>query len=157
MSVKVREKGRGLADLQRRFKQLGAGYRVTVGVQGRDADAQHTGGITNSDLAAVHEFGAPSVGVPQRSFLRSTADEGKTRWERRLSEEIARVALEGADVRQALHVVGEEFRAAVIDRIKAGIAPPLQPSTIARKGETTPLIDTGALIGAISVLVKKGE
>ena len=152
--MRVTEKDNGLARFARSVRQLGAGYRVTVGVQGSKAAAMH-GDVSNVDLATIHEFGAPSAGVPQRSFLRATADADKARWRRRLAEEVAKIVREGGDVRKALHIVGEEFRAAVIDRIKQGIPPPLQPETIARKGETTPLIDTGALIGAITVVVRK--
>lgn len=156
MGARIKERDNGLDRMLRGMKQLAKDYRVTVGVQGSQAAASH-GDVTNAELAAIHEFGAPAANVPQRSFLRSTADEGKTRWEKRLGEELAKVVLEGADARRALHVVGEEFRASVIDRIKQGIPPPLQPATVARKGEATPLIDTGALIGAITVAVRKGD
>ena len=154
MAATLTEKDKGLGKFLKNFKGLGS-WRVTVGVQGQQASEIHSGNITNADLAAVHEFGAPSVSIPQRSYLRSTADNDKNRWNRRLTEELKKVALESADPRKALTIVGEEFRAAVIDRIKAGIPPPLVPATIARKGESTPLIDTGALIGAITSYVSQ--
>jgi phage gpG-like protein len=155
MAIKIQEFDKGLDKLRKGLKDLASSYRVTVGIQGPKGEKQREGGITNVELAEIHEFGAPSAGIPQRSFLRSTADEGMSKWKKRLGEEMGKVVTDGADVRRALTVVGEEFRAAVIDRINAHIPPPLGQATIDRKGSDTPLIDTGELVRSITVHVGK--
>lgn len=155
MAVKVKDTDKGWKRIQRAFAKLGPGMSVAVGIQGAVATAAHSGGVTNVELGAIHEFGAPKAGIPQRSFLRATADENVNRIAKRF-EVIARGVADGGTATEGgLLQIGEEFRALVIDRIKAGIPPPLQQATIDRKGESTPLIDTGALIGSISVAMRK--
>ena len=158
---KVTVKDHGLDAFMRTIKAFSGlgGLRAKVGIQGPQAEkvGKREGGPTNVELGTIHEFGAPSVGIPARPFLRPVADERMPHWRTRLREE-AEAAIAGrVDPRRALVTVGEEFRTAVIDRIKAHIDPPLAESTIARKGEDVPLIDTGSLVGSISSVVGPKE
>lgn len=157
MGVKIFDRDRGLNRLIRGLKAMSGGLWAHIGIQGAAADesGSRDGPVSNVVLGVIHEFGAANDRPPARPFLRPVADERKAHWNKRLSEEYAKVVVEQADPRRALMVVGEEFRAAVIDRIKGGIAPPLKAATIKRKGESTPLIDTGSLIGSISVVLSK--
>jgi len=149
---RVRERDNGLREMLRRFRGL-SDWRVRVGVQGVQAQAPRGFGMTNGDLAVIHEFGAPKAGIPARPFVRPPLDTKEAHWRGRLASALEAAVKSGGDPKQALHVVGEELRAEMVDRVKAGIPPPLQEATIARKGEDTPLIDTGVLIGSISVVV----
>lgn len=54
------------------------------------------------------------------------------------------------DLARVLERVGARFENDILDRIRAHIPPPLSPETIRRKGSTTPLIDTGQLVGSIT-------
>jgi hypothetical protein len=58
------------------------------------------------------------------------------------------------NVRVALDRLGAKFVGDIQRRIKAHIPPPLQQSTIDRKGSSTPLIDTGVLWSSITHEVK---
>lgn len=148
------ERDHGLKALLKNVAGLSQNHRVTVGIQGPEAVAEH-GSVTNAELGMIHEYGASKAGIPQRSFLRATADKGKAKYQKLLLEQAKTVAKSGVNPLQALYVVGETFRTDVIDRIRAGIAPPNTPETLARKrGETTPLIDTGYLIGAITTVTR---
>ncbi len=51
------------------------GLRASIGIQDSEAAGDHDG-IDNANLGAVHEFGAPSVGIPERSFMRAPFDAG---------------------------------------------------------------------------------
>ena len=51
--------------------------------------------------------------------------------------------------------LGDRKRSQIIRRINAGIPPPLDASTVTRKGHSTPLVDTGSLVGAIEVDIGK--
>lgn len=138
------------------------GARVRVGIQGDEASEIREGGISMVQLGVIHEFGAPKANVPQRSFIRSTADVNKPKYEQRL-EAIAKriVKRPGAvDVRGELFKLGERVRKDIINRIrKAEIKQDLAESTKkakARKagGKVEPaLIDEGLLIGSISSTV----
>ena len=149
---------RGLKKLLRDLETLGKS-KIKVGIQGPKAGEVHRGSaLTMVELGTIHEYGAPAANVPQRSFLRGTLDENPGQWSKELDKQTARVAKEGANPKQALMVVAEKLRTAVLDRIDRGIPPPLKDATIARKGgETTPLIDTGALRGSITATVGEGE
>ncbi len=149
--------------LDRILKMLrrGDGGRTTIGIQGAEA-SQERDGINNAGLAAVHEFGAPSVGVPERSFMRAPFDQGMRR-RRGVAGKFAPgyigliasgldEAMDGKKtVAQVLNGVGELVRADMIRAIDSGIAPPLKAATIARKGSSKQLIDTGVLKSSITV------
>jgi phage gpG-like protein len=48
-----------------------------------------------------------------------------------------------------LETVGVFLEAKMVEKISSGLQPALKPKTIARKGSSTPLIDTGELLGQI--------
>ncbi len=129
-------------------------YKVKVGVLGGGAKA--TGGkISLAQLAAIHEFGAPSVNIPERSFIRGTFKESREKLEH-LAERLARGILsDKISVQRALEMLGTWAVAAIQARIRAGIPPALKAATIARKGSSIPLIDTGQLLNSISYEVQR--
>lgn len=133
---------------------------VRVGVI--DGGRAH-GGITMGELAAIHEFGAPAAGIPERSFLRFTF---KARAEdlAKIAERLARGLLaEKIELKAALGVLGAWGAAAVKKSITARIIrPQLIESeagrrTIARKGSSTTLVDTGQLVNSITWALGKEE
>jgi hypothetical protein len=150
------------------------GLVVKVGVQGDKAAELHDedGELTNVEVAAIHEFSEPSDKPPGRPFIRPVYDSDPERWKGALADACAGV-FAGKSPNGALRKIGEDYRAAVIERMKEGIAPPLSEKTInRRKGQNTqgkrdkierkggsldvtPLIDTGMLMGSISVSVEK--
>jgi len=146
-------------------------YEVKVGIQGEKAAAQHDdeSGLTTVEIAAVHEFSGPTDKPPGRPFIRPPLYENEDKWKRRLAETLHDVIEKGGNPRQAYRKIGEELRKAMIDRVKAGIPPPLADSTIDarnRRGgsrsrqhgeDNVPLINTRTMIVAISVDVVKAE
>lgn len=148
MKSAYRARGDGLKRLQASAKQLAGKPRVKVGVLG---GGDHGPDLTNAELATIHEFGAPRAGVPERSFLRSTADLKRREW-LALLVKVLQAAVDGkTTVQVALELVGQKAVADVVARIRngAGIPPPLKPATIAAKGSTRPLVDTGRLVQSI--------
>jgi hypothetical protein len=147
---------RGWKRIQKEFKKASDGEGVTVGVQGSEAQESSSehGDLTNVQLGAIHEFGKGRV--PERSHIRSSFDENLRKYEKLLWE-VAREITEGDSFEGELLLLGEMARKDVIDKIKSSIPPPLKESTIRRKrGETTPLIDTGAYWNSISSKRKSG-
>lgn len=51
---------------------------------------------------------------------------------------------------RALGEVGTGLENAIVQKIQAGIPPPLQPETIRRKRSSKPLIDTGQMLASIT-------
>lgn len=110
------------------------------------------GGMSMVELAAIHEFGAPGANIPERSFIRSTFA-AKQRQAASMAERLAKaIVLKGMPVRQALGLMGAWGAAEVKRTITTGdgVPPPLKPATIARKGSTRPLVDTGRLLASIT-------
>jgi hypothetical protein len=55
---------------------------------------------------------------------------------------------------QVLEILGQRAVGQIQERIASGIAPANAPSTVAKKGSSTPLIDTGVLRSSITYQVK---
>jgi hypothetical protein len=69
---KLKDRDLGMKALMRRAREVG-NLHLRVGVfEGKDT--RPDGEIGNVELALIHEFGAPSVGVPERAPIRTTLD-----------------------------------------------------------------------------------
>ena len=155
--ARVRDVDNGWKALVKRITRMSGGIAVTVGIQGSKAAEQHgtDDGLTNVQLGTHHEFGAPNANIPQRSWLRSTFDENRKKYEK-LMFDASKKSLDVLDPLAPFVIAGEIARGDVIKKIKAGIDPPLKAATIARKGSSTPLIDEGILINSITSEVRLG-
>lgn len=123
--------------------------RVTVGVRARQ-------GADLVKYAAVNEFGSEDGHVPERSFLRSTVRNNWRKYAALLGKAGQRLILDGEDVDVAFGRVGIVVVADVQRTIRGRVPPPNAPSTIARKGSSTPLVDTGRLRQSIDHEVEVG-
>jgi hypothetical protein len=119
-------------------------YRVVVGWIGQQAG-----------LAAIHEFGAPRAGIPERSVIRATYD-AKQGEIHQLAVQLAAQLLVGkTTVERALGIIGLKFSTWCKQRIgSGGFLAPNAPRTIARKGSDRPLVDTGQLVQGITFAVR---
>lgn len=106
--------------------------------------------------AAVNEFGSADGHVPERSYLRSTADENRGRYAGMLAD-VVEGLIDGKDPTRGLHRLGTYAKADVQRKIRALKTPPNAPSTIAKKGSRNPLIDTGRLRQSIEYTIGEGE
>lgn len=90
-------------------------------------------------VGAVHEFGSPSRGVPQRSFLRSTVQEQRKPY-KRLFKKLALKIIKGEITKkQALEIMGLKSQT----DIRQKITDIQEPTLVSRDGN--PLVDTGHL------------
>jgi len=122
---------------------------VTAGIH-TDDDARDDG-ESNASIGMMHEFG---LGVPQRSFMRSAFDENEAK-----IKKIANLAYGGAakgrwTPDKAAKQIGEGLVAEIKEKIRTNIPPALADATVAAKGSTAALIDTGAMLNAIDFEVK---
>lgn len=136
--------------------RLSERVNVTVGIHQDDGSEAHEGTeLTVVEIAAFHEFGTNRT--PQRSWLVEGIAENENRiidfmkgFGRRVISNRNRL-----DPRRALDLLGLEITRLLQARIRAGIPPPLADVTVALKGSSTPLIDTGQLIQSIRHKVTK--
>jgi hypothetical protein len=144
---------RGWGSISKQLRAFKRGKAASVGVQGQEAEAPHTGEegseLTNVAIGSIHEFG---LGVPQRSHWRSTFDEKMDKYKKELDEIAVRVYTPGqGSVEGDLLLLGEQYKKDVIDKMRAGIAP--------EKGDGDPkhLIDTGQYMNSFSVQIVNPE
>jgi hypothetical protein len=163
LTMSVQEIDHGWRKLRVELLKLTEENAVYIGIQGKDAE-RSDGGLTNAQIGTFHEFGAPSVGLPQRSFLRGTLDENREKYAHLIKNGLGRVVDGKLTVAQVLGLVGERIVADVRKRIKTGIAPALKAATLRRKTRkdgavaSTPLILTGQLLRAITWVIRpRGE
>lgn len=116
----------------------GVDIGISIGVHD---DEPRDDGITNAELAAIHEFG--TADIPQRSFLRSFIDEHEDEIDAWVNE-AADAVLGGEDPLGAAEVVAQRLE----DGVKAQITSGIQPELRERTGGT-PLVDTGRLLNSI--------
>lgn len=171
MASKVVVRRSNRADIVRRLKAL-RGARVTVGMHG---DAGTTADGTSLVLiAGVHEFGAPSVGVPERAPIRKAIDANRNEYRTMLRRMSSVYVMRGTPLRSLLNLFGEKVVADIRGTIAAGLSPGLSETTIERRkarlasnggkarnsvftdteGGWTPLIDTGRLVNSYSYKVE---
>lgn len=94
--------------------------------------------------------------LPARPFMKFAMEI----WEREFPKIIGRIMpsyLGGVvSVDDVLKTLGERARNAVQMAIREGDYAPLSPRTIAAKGSSTPLIDTGRMVNSVTFEIRKG-
>lgn len=146
--MSVTDKDKGWTKIVRELKKLG-GASLTVGVQGNAP--QHPSGKNMADIATFNEFGTATA--PARSFLRSTFDSANF-YEAELTGLARRVGVE-LSTKRALRLLGMKITSDVKNTIVTLKEPPNAASTIAEKGSSNPLIDTGKLRQSIDFEIGK--
>lgn len=145
--MSVTQRDRGAVALIAGLQTRGVEY-VMVGVLGGDQGGYADGGgVTTADIAEWAEFG---IGQPMRSWLRAWADTHEADVRRFAREELKAVKAGNRTMRQAHARMGVWIVGQIQARIAAGIEPENAPSTIAQKGSSKPLIDTGIFRASIT-------
>ena len=124
-----------------------AGSEVVVGIpatKNKQYNGEDGQNITLAELGAIHEYGVPENGIPQRSFLRVPLQTNLDVLYKSLDKNLK---FSKTNTNQALGKLGAKGVSIVLEAFKSsgnGTWSPLKPST--RKGTgAKPLIDTGQL------------
>jgi hypothetical protein len=105
------------------------------------------------DIAVWNELGT-SRGIPERPFIRQTADNHPDELFSALDEAAKRV-LSGGTAQEAANHVGVKVKAVMQKEIETGGFDANSPITIAMKGSDVPLIDTGQMRQSVHYVVRK--
>ncbi|MBB2918329.1 hypothetical protein [Cupriavidus alkaliphilus] len=146
MGVSVKVIDRGLVKFVKDQSKL-AGNGVKVGIQA-DAGKEPGTGVDILDVAIFNEFGTEDI--PARPFVRDFFDKNRTVLAMAMDRQANAVA-NGADASVAMDALGlwvEKHQKAHVQQ-SPGWATPNAPSTVRKKGSSTPLIDHGVMLGAI--------
>lgn len=118
--------------------------KLTVGIHAAEG-ALVEGSLTVAQIMTVHEFGSSDGRIPMRSWLRGWFDESQEQMSgivRDLTMAIVRGKLRAKTALARLGSIAVAELQARWARTP-GDWPALKPKTIARKGSSKPLIDTG--------------
>jgi len=143
MSFKRKKINGGVEGLIKRVKTPGT---VDVGII--DAGKHPSGDITVANIGFAHEFGTSTI--PERSFIRATTKENKKEIVKLQEKLLKKVQSGEMKVEQALGLVGSFVAGLISKKIVDIKSPPNSPRTIAEKGSSNPLIDTGQLKNSIT-------
>lgn len=131
------------AKLQEIAANLGKGGAVDIGFlpDSTYPDTKGKRGLHVATVAFWNEFG--TVRSPPRPFFRRMIAAKSPRWGSKMAQ-VAKAA--NYDANATLARMGESIQGQLVQSINDLVSPPLAASTIARKGFSKPLIDTGVMV-----------
>jgi len=134
-----------LDEIARSLKKAG---KVRVGfLEG----ATYPDGTSVAMVAAIQDFGAPSVNIPPRPFFRNMVRDKQSEWPGAIEQALK---ANGYDAAKALAIVGEGVAGQLRQSITDFVGVPLAPATIARKGSDKQLVDTGHMLNSVDFEVE---
>lgn len=104
--------------------------------------------------ANVHEYGAPSIGVPERSFIRAGLEKNEKNIISQADKLAEQVIMNNVDSRGAMELLGTTTVGMIQEYTTSLSSPPLKPETIENKGSSNPLIDTGNMRDSITYKIE---
>lgn len=147
MGITIRNVSR-TKDVKANLKDMDR-YKIEIGVF--SASGSTDDGVHYALIAGVHEFGVTikqakgDIVIPERSFLRSTFDEKSDEWFNFVKKRMPAILFGEVSAKKLMELLGAKIVSDIQKRIKEIGDPPNAPSTIAQKGSSSPLIDTGGL------------
>jgi len=146
--ARLREKDNGAAALLKRMAAAAQRQGVSLGVFEGEAPRKDDE-VTNLDVAAFAEFGTATS--EPRPWLSGWYDEEEAR-NRAALRKIGEAVIKGVipSVNVGLDRFGLLGRGDIQQRIRAGIPPPNADVTVALKGSSTPLIDSGQFWSSVT-------
>lgn len=141
---------RGGEKIMQRLSEIAqkmGGGRVKVGFM---AGAKYPDGTPVASVAFWNEFGTATT--PPRPFFRQMIANESGTWGPKMAKLAAGLKYDGDAV---LSMMGEDVKGALQQSINQLTSPELAPATIAAKGFSKPLIDTGHMLNSITYEVEK--
>lgn len=105
-------------------------------------------GMSVPMVASLNEFG--TYNIPPRPFFRNAINKNSDKW--------GKIFLQGMQkqgARNAFGLLGERIRKDIVQSINYTNEPPNSPVTIARKGSSKPLVDTGLMRASVNYRIKE--
>lgn len=136
---------KALEDIARKM----GGGGVSVGFM---EGATYPDGTPVAAVAFWNEYGNPSQNRPPRPFFREMIAAESPSWPEKMAKLAKATDFDGEKV---LGMMGEDVKGALQQSITSFETPPLAPSTIEKKGNGKPLIDTGHMLQSITYEVNK--
>ncbi len=152
--IRVRDIDLGWRNVTGQLKLLD-GSRIRIGLP---PDGKTSGRYSMDKLIEVgfsNEFGAGSI--PERSFVRSAFDENFSSLKLIITFEMNKILSGFGSALRSLNVIGKKVKDDIRGKILTGPFAPLSSRTIAKKGHSTPLIETHQLLNSIQFIARLGR
>ena len=130
-----------------RFLQSLAKRELRVGVL--DASIHDETGLTNAQLLAIHEYGAPSQRIPERSVLRSSLAKERAVMVDILTEGVREASSGGTGQRPTITRLLAAAGRVLAKRVRRRFGSAELAPNVVDAGKRGPLLDTGKLRRAI--------
>ncbi|MED4551218.1 hypothetical protein P9305_00705 [Lysinibacillus capsici] len=143
MGVRIISRNNNIPRVIQSLKDLKK-YDIEVGIFG-------SSGAEYVMIAEVQEFGITirkergSIVIPERSFLRSTFDDKNNEWFKFMRKQMEHVINGRINAQMLCERLGAKMVGDIQEKLTDINSPPNAPATIAKKGSSNPLIDTGGL------------
>lgn len=151
-SVIFKDTDRGYARLFKSLAKVGS-VTLTVGVHSEEG-GESDGQATVIEVAGWNEFGTDTI--PPRPSITAWAEEKSQSVVARARDILQKAIKLGTDPFAALDRLAQVCAGEVQMKIASNIPPPNAPSTIAKKGSSTTLINTGQFRSSIRGKLVKG-
>lgn len=125
--------------------------------------ARYEDGKPVAGIAIVQEFGSEKMGIPARSFMRSTQAERKVAWDATMKKGFSAVMQGKRSVRELMEALGSLAAGDVRKKITLIYTPPLAVSTLKSRARRAgpgakiisvkPLNDSGHLLATLTHVV----
>jgi DNA-binding protein H-NS len=137
--------------------QLGKHFETKTSKSGKKTKrkVQNTSGPTIAEYATWNELGTADGRIPPRPFVRGWIDNNREQIGKTLEKLYGLVSDGKLDAMTAIERLGRYGESGVKSYIRNGTFTPNADSTIAKKGSSKPLIDTGTLRNSIRYQVIK--
>lgn len=142
------------------FKQIAELQKLQVRVgykRGENVKTDENGEETDyCDIAMWNELGT-SNGIPSRPFMKDSVDKNQSRIDKACKDALQTLS-KGGTAKDILMSLGDMQKGLVQQTIVSGEFIENAPSTAKRKGDNTPLFETGTMKEAVNFeICKKGE
>lgn len=111
-------------------------------------------GLSIIDVAIKNNFG---IGVPRRDFMTPATKKWKKFFDESLIKIKKELESETVDVDKFLNMMGQKGADIISQEIIALRTPPNSPVTIARKGSSNPLVDSGDMSRSTTWQIREGK
>ena len=149
--VKTIERDLGYTKILKETKYLDDKAAAVGFLQGAD----YQDGTPIAHIAAIQEFGSTKKNIPERPFFRNWLSKGKRAINAIVETLIGQILDGNLTVDKGLKTLGiygvGELKKSIIDLRNPANA----PATIARKGSSNPLIDTGTMLNNVDSEIRK--
>lgn len=144
--------------MEAHLAEIGKNVQNAAEVQvGFLSDATYADGTPVAMVAAIQEFGAPSMGIPPRPFFRNMIAAKSDSWPQAIASLLVK---NNYDARKTLAIAGVAIENQLQSSIVALMSPALSPTTIMlrkMRQEDPDLVVTGKTVGEAAAKVANGD